>query len=198
MDSNSQALADTVVSRAIIVGVGRAGLEVVQAVRRRLEERVAPNLPMIRYLIVAEQAALDSAGIKEDKYLACLPVQWHAADVDPVRQLADVAPWLPDVDAGKLGEPHCRAAARLCLIKHYSDIWSTVKRLLLDIATPVGEHIEERRQPSTFFYLIASLADPLAGGLTVDLAYLLGQAIRPVQDENVPGMEGDEIGRAHV
>ena len=195
MASSNEGLADAVVSRAVIVGVGREGLEVVRAVRRRLDERVAPNLPMIRYLILAEKEVLEQAGVQEDEYLLCLPLEWSTADLDEVRKLADVPPWLPDVDEGRLGNLTCRAAARPCLIKYYSDVWTTVKKLLLAIATPTGraptgEEVETRRQPSTYFYLIASLANPLAGGLVVDLAYLLGQAIRPVQDEEIAGVEG--------
>lgn len=190
MASSNDTLVGTVVSRAVIVGLGREGLEVTRAVRRRLDERVAPNLPTIRYLILAEREVLAQTGIQEDEFLTCLPLEWSTADLDEVRKLADVDPWLPDVDEGKLGDLRYRAAARLCLIKYYTTLQDVVRRLLLAIVTPTSEEVisaqvEVRRQPSTYFYLIASLANPLASGLLVDLAYLLGQAIRPVQDEDV-------------
>lgn len=191
MVSDNEGLASAVVSRAVIVGVGREGLEVIRAVRRRLDERVAPGLPMIRYLILAEKDVLDRAGIQGDEFLTYLPLEWSTADLDEVRKLADVDPWLPDIDEGRLGDLRCRAAARLCLIKYYSSVQDIVRRLLLAIVTPEAvSPVETRRQPSTYFYLIASLANPLASGLLVDLAYLLGQAIRPVQDEDITDVTG--------
>ena len=198
MPDSTGSLANAVVSRAVIVGLGREGLEVARALRRRLNERVGPNLPMIRYLILADKGTLAQPGLEPaDEYLVYLPLEWKPGDLDQVRQLADVDDWLPDVDERTLDTLDQRATARLCLIKHYTLIQETVRRLLLAIATPTGTgsdeekiQVEQRRQqPSAYFYLIASLANPLAGGLVVDLAYLLGQAIRPVQDEAIPDVD---------
>jgi len=189
---------------ALIIGVGRVGLYVLQQLRRSLHERVGPPelMPHMRMLYIdSDPDAMpdategDPSGVLEESEVILAKLNKPAHYLKPVRNRAALDSWLNlamicRVPRNQVTTEGLRLLGRLALADNYRTVTARMRADLDSITNVKAMGTADRqtrlgmRTNRPRVYVISSLGGGTGGGMFIDVGYIARALMKRMGYEN--------------
>lgn len=184
------------IRRSIIIGLGEHGYHIAEEVQKRLQRRYPGHgIPVIQSIALVngeDQAAFEEKQEESNplKHLTLLPVTLPKERVEYWKKRDHISTWLPNSSDMSL---NYRAGARLALLDMYDSIQGVLSHTIntkllssesLTLMSKQDLNISPLDVRTIDLFMVLNLAEPLASGMFIDLAYLVKKIANEQEADN--------------
>ncbi len=180
------------IRRGIVIGVGWQGTQIAVELSKRLQRRHGgvPVIQSIAFLLDEDQRRLSEQDLSRMNSPQIIPISLDEEQIKSLKAKPDVQSWLPEIETLNLEH---RAGVRLALLNLYFEIRKTLEQIIdnqllsyeSEEAMPPDMKIASPDSTPIDIYIVGNLADTLANGLLVDLAYLVKKITTQKEADNL-------------
>lgn len=190
------------IQRAVFVGLGGSGAEVIRRLRRLVVNRYGSlaALPIVRFLCIeTDERCIDTLSRELNEDIRFSTEELLDASISDLPKLCEdverrqpvdlnwlATSQLKDIKNVKRGTNGIRQLGRLCFHIHRGAIEELLTRIVLDVnsvhhADAMWEQYRCRVEPGLNIHIVCSLAGGTGSGAMFDLAYLARKVMRQIQ-----------------